>query len=104
MNVMLILLVDIHIKREHIDAFRQATIENASNSRKEAGVVRFDFLQDTDDATHFTLVEAYRDQDAVASHKLTAHFLAFAEKTADMFVVPRTRTLFQSVFPPDSEW
>ena len=101
---MLILLVDIHIKRQHIDPFRQATIENASHSRKEPGVVRFDFLQDTDDATHFMLVEAYRDRDAVASHKLTAHFLAFAEKTADMFAEPRTRTLFESVYPPDSDW
>ena len=101
---MLILIVNIHIKPEHIDAFREATIENASNSRKEPGIVRFDFIQDTDDAAHFTLVEVYRDQDAVASHKLTAHFLAFADTTADMYAEPRTRTLFQSVYPPDSEW
>ena len=104
MNFMLILLVNIHVKSEHIDAFRQATIENASNSRKEPGVVRFDFLQDTDDATHFVLVEAYRDRDAVAAHKLTAHFLAFAEKTAEMFAEPRTRTLYQNVFPLDRDW
>ena len=104
MNFMLILLVNIHVKREHIDAFQQATIENASNSRKEPGVARFDFLQDTDDPAHFVLVEAYRDRDAVAAHKLTAHFLAFAEKTAEMFAEPRTRTLFQNVFPSDSDW
>ena len=104
MMLMLILLVNIHVKPEHIDAFQQATIENASNSRKEPGVVRFDFIQDTDDPAHFMLVEAYRDQDAVASHKLTAHFLAFAEKTADMFAEPRTRTLYKNVYPPDSEW
>jgi len=104
MNHMLILLVNIHIKPEHIEAFQQATIENASNSRKEPGVVRFDFIQDTDDPSHFMLVEAYRDLDAVASHKLTAHFLTFAEKTANMFAKDRTRTLFRNVYPPDSEW
>ena len=104
MNLMLILLVNIHIKPEHIHAFQEATIENARNSRNEPGVVRFDFIQDTGDATHFMLVEAYRDQDAIAAHKLTAHFLAFSETTADMFAEPRTRTLFQSVYPPDSDW
>ena len=68
MMLMLILLVNIHVKPEHIDAFQQATIENASNSRKEPGVVRFDFIQDTDDPAHFMLVEAYRDQEIGRAH------------------------------------
>jgi len=101
---MLILLVNIHVKSEHIDAFQQATIENTSNSRKEPGVAQFDFLQDTGDPAHFVLIEAYRDQDAIAAHRQTAHFLAWAEKTAEMFAEPRTRSLFQNVFPPDRDW
>jgi len=101
---MLILLVNIHIKPEQIEAFREATTENARNSRNEPGVVRFDFLQDTDNPAHFSLVEVYRDQDSVAAHKQTAHFLAWAEKTVDMFAEPRTRCLYRNVFPSDESW
>jgi (4S)-4-hydroxy-5-phosphonooxypentane-2,3-dione isomerase len=99
--LMLILLVDIHVKPEHIEAFKIATTENASNGRKEPGVARFDFLQDTDNPAHFSLVEVYRDQDAVVAHKLTAHYLAWVDLTADMFAEPRTRALFTNVSPDD---
>jgi autoinducer 2-degrading protein len=101
---MLILLVNIHIKPEHIEAFREATTENARNSRNEPGVVRFDFLQDTDNPAHFSLVEVYRDQDAVVAHKQTAHYLTWAETTVDMFAEPRTRGLYRNVFPTDENW
>ena len=101
---MLILLVNINIKPEHIEAFREATTDNARNSRNEPGVVRFDFLQDTDNPAHFSLVEVYRDQDAVVAHKQTAHYLRWAEKTVDMFAEPRTRGLYRNVFPTDENW
>jgi (4S)-4-hydroxy-5-phosphonooxypentane-2,3-dione isomerase len=101
---MYILVVHIHIKPEHVEAFRQATTVNATNSRNEPGVARFDLLEQDDDPTRFILVEAYRDRDSIAAHKLTAHFLEWAEKTVDMFVTPRTRALYQNVDPPDSGW
>ena len=101
---MRILLVNIHIKPEHVEGFRDATIENARNSRNEPGVARFDLLQDASDPTHFSLIEVYRDQDSVAAHKLTAHYMAWAEKTVDMFAEPRTRGLYENVYPPDDCW
>jgi quinol monooxygenase YgiN len=101
---MLILLVNIYIKAEHLDAFKTATIENASNSLKEAGVARFDLLQDTDNPTHFQLIEVYRDRDAIAAHKQTAHYDAWVRKVDHMFAEPRTRALFQNVFPGDQNW
>ena len=99
---MLILLVDINVKPEHIEPFKIATTENARNAQKEPGVARFDFLQDTGDPAHFQLVEIYRDQDSVAAHKLTAHYLEWVDKTVDMFAEPRTRALFTNVFPDDA--
>ena len=73
---MLILVVNIHIKPDRIEAFRKATMENARHSRQEPGVARFDFLQQTDDPSRFVLIEVYRDQAAVAAHKETAHYHA----------------------------
>lgn len=101
---MQILIVNIHIKKDHIEGFKQATIENARNSRMEPGVARFDFLQQTDDPARFVLVEAYRDQGAVAAHKETPHYHAWLKAVDDMFAEPRTRALYSNVSPADAEF
>jgi (4S)-4-hydroxy-5-phosphonooxypentane-2,3-dione isomerase len=101
---MLILIVNIQVKPEHVEAFRQATIENASNSIKEPGIVRFDLLQQSDDATRFVLYEVYRDPDAPARHRETAHYNTWVQKVTDMFAEPRTRATFGNVFPSDRNW
>jgi autoinducer 2-degrading protein len=98
---MLILVVNIHIKPDRIEAFKQATMENARHSRQEPGVARFDFLQLTDDPSRFVLVEVYRDQAAVAAHKETAHYHAWLAAVDDVFAEPRTRALYSNVSPDD---
>ena len=99
---MLILIVDIHIKADRVEAFREATNENGRNSRMEPGIARFDFLQQTDDPTHFVLVEVYRSQAAIAAHKETAHYHTWLAAVDDMFAEPRTRALYTNVSPDDS--
>jgi len=99
-----IMHVHIRIKPEHIDAFKAATIENATNSAKEPGVARFDFLQQADDPTRFMLLEVYRSLDDVAAHRASSHYNAWAAKVADMFAEPRTRSFYTNVFPADAGW
>ena len=101
---MIIVHVHIHVKPEYVEAFKEATIENASNSVKEPGVARFDFIQQEDDPTRFLLLEVYRDQEATVKHKETAHYNAWAAKVADMFAEPRTRFRYSNVFPGDQGW
>jgi len=99
-----IVLVNIKVKPEAIDAFRVASRENALNSAREPGIARFDFLQDTEDPAHFTLVEVYRTADDVAKHKQTAHYATWNESVASMMAEPRTRVVFTNLFPPDNDW
>ncbi len=101
---MFILNVHIHVLPEHLEAFKQATIVNASNSIKEPGIARFDFMQCADDPTRFALYEVYRDRDAVAAHKLTAHYHAWAEKIEPWLAEPRTRVFYESIFPGEQGW
>ena len=42
---MQIVLVHVNVKPEFMEAFKQATIENASHRVKEAGIARFDVIQ-----------------------------------------------------------
>ena len=52
----------------------------------------------------FVLYEVYRDANAPAKHKETAHYNAWVEKVSDMFAEPRTRAFYTNVFPADAEW
>ena len=98
---MLVVLVNVHVKPESIEAFREATIENARNSNKEPGIARFDVIQHNDDPTHFTLIEVYRTSEAPAKHKDTPHYQKWAKTVVDMMAEPRSSLKFTSIYPPD---
>ena len=99
-----VLMVYIHVKPEFIEAFRAASTANASSSLKEAGVVRFDVLQQKDDQERFMLVEVYRQPEDHARHRETAHFNTWKDAVEPMMAEPRTRTLLSNVFPDDENW
>ncbi len=101
---MLIVLVNVRVKPEHVEAFKEATIENARNSIQEPGVAQFDVLQVSDDPTRFLLYEVYRSPDAPARHRETAHYNAWVAKVTDMLAEQRTRTACSNVFPSDQAW
>jgi len=101
---MFIVHVHVHVKPEYVEAFKQASLENARNSVKEPGIARFDVAQKQDDATRFVLVEVYRDADAPARHKETAHYAKWRDTVAPMMAEPRTSVKFNNVFPDDSAW
>jgi len=101
---MLIVHVHAHVKPEFVEAFRQATIENARHSVQEPGIARFDVLQQQDDPTRFILVEVYRMPDDPARHKETAHYQAWRDAVAEMMAEPRASVKYANVFPGDAGW
>jgi quinol monooxygenase YgiN len=96
--------VHVRVKPEFIEAFREATIENARNSIQEAGIARFDVVQDAGDPSRFVLVEVYRSPDAPAEHRKTAHYETWRDTVADMMAEPRQRAEYTNVFPRDEDW
>ena len=88
---MLIVLVHVHVKPDRIEAFREASLENARNSLQEPGIARFDVLQDNDDPTRFILNEVYWDNAAPSAHKETAHYAAWRDTVANMMASPATQ-------------
>ncbi|MET0406646.1 MAG: antibiotic biosynthesis monooxygenase [Cystobacter sp.] len=101
---LLVVHVHVHVKPESIDAFREATLANASQSVKEPGIARFDVVQDTEEPTRFVLVEAYRTAEAPAAHKETAHYLTWRDTVASMMAEPRTSRKYTNCFPSDEAW
>jgi quinol monooxygenase YgiN len=101
---MFIVHVHVHVKPESIEAFKEATQENARNSVQEPGIARFDVIQQRDDPTKFVLVECYRTSDDPAEHKKTAHYAKWRDTVADMMAEPRSSVKFDNVFPDDPGW
>ena len=101
---MLVVHVHVHVKPEHVEAFRQATLDNARHSVQEPGIARFDVVQQADDPTRFVLVEAYRSIEATVAHKATAHYARWRDAVAEMMAEPRTAVKFENVVPPDEDW
>jgi quinol monooxygenase YgiN len=95
---MLVVHVTVHVRPGDVEAFRIATIENATESVKEPGVARFDVLQDAAEPTKFLLVEIYRTPDAPAAHKTTPHYVKWRDAVAGMMALPRTSERFSPVF------
>lgn len=101
---MLVVLVHVHVKPDHIETFRRASIDNASHSVQEPEVARFDVIQQADDPTRFVLVEVYRTADAAAQHKETAHYQRWRDAVADMMLEARTSAKYTNIFPEDAGW
>jgi quinol monooxygenase YgiN len=101
---LLIVQVHIHVKPEHVEAFKAATLANARASVQEAGIARFDVCQQADDPTRFVLVEAYRTPAAPAAHKETAHYATWRDTVAPMMAEPRSSVKLVNLFPEDARW
>ena len=101
-----LIVVHVHarVKPDAIEAFRAASIDNARESVREPGIARFDVVQSTEDPTRFVLVEVYRNADAPAAHKATAHYARWRDAVADLMAEPRTSARYVNVIPEDADW
>ena len=101
---MLIVHVHVHVKPESVEAFKQASIENARNSVQEPGVARFDVIQRQDDSSRFVLVEVYRTSEDPAKHKETEHYKRWRDTVAEMMAEPRSSVKYTNLFPDEEGW
>ncbi len=96
---MLVTIVHVIVKPDHVDEFIEASRLNHELSVTEPGNRRFDVLQSADDPTRFVLYEAYENADEAAKHKETAHYNAWRETVADWMAQPRNGVPYNGLFP-----
>ncbi len=101
---MYVVCVTVHVVPAQIERFREATIENARQSRREPGSVRFDVLQAEAEPGQFFLYEAYRTKDDFARHQQTPHYLHWKETVAPWMATPRQGVRHLSCFPDAAGW
>jgi len=101
---MFVVCVTAHVKPGNEQDFIEATLENARNTRREPGNVRFDVLRAVDPPTQFFLYEVYRSPEDFAAHQQTDHYLRWKATVADWMAQPRQGVKHNSIFPADADW
>jgi quinol monooxygenase YgiN len=69
----------------------------ADASRKEAGNLRFDIVQHTMRANHFTVVEGWRNQQALDAHVAAAHTRQYRDAIQPMTGSPLDERVYKAV-------
>ena len=98
---MIVTLVHVWVKPEYINAFIEASTENHQNSINESGNLRFDLIQDANDASKFVIYEAYESDEAAAAHKETEHYKKWRDTVADWMAQPRKGEKHNILAPKD---
>ena len=100
---MIVACVYVCVQPEHREAFLAATLENARNTVREPGNLRFDVLEQADNPNRFLLYEAYRDEAGMKAHKDTAHYARWAAAVAPWMAEPRKGVKHMPRFPEHAE-
>jgi|ERR1700761_8236013 quinol monooxygenase YgiN len=72
---MITFIAHFKVPASNTSAFEELLTHVVTMSNNEPGVVYYGFARSVDDAETYSVVEVYRDQDAVASHGQTAWVL-----------------------------
>jgi len=95
---MYVVCVTVFVKEGFEDAFVEATLDNARNTRAEEGNVRFDVLRAEGEAGRFFLYEVYLAPEDFKAHQQTEHYLRWRQTVADWMAQPRQGVKHHSVF------
>jgi quinol monooxygenase YgiN len=81
---MFVVIVDITIRKEFVENFREAVLRQGNNSiTKESGCLGFEILQDPQNPANFTLYETYTDAATFYDvHRATPHFKDYSNTTS----------------------
>ena len=102
---MFVLCVKVYVKKENIEQFKKAIVDNHLGTRQEKGNIRFDVLQSNKDPAEFFLYEAYNAKEDWESHKTTPHYLKWRETVQNWMDKPREGADYSVVAPTKrSDW
>ncbi len=73
----LVLVVTVKVQPEFVAKLKPAMLENAAQSVQEGNCYQFDVIVSQDDANTFMFYEVYKDEQALADHRQTPHFLNY---------------------------
>ncbi len=90
-------IVPFSVKSDQTQAFESTTLEHVQESLKEPGIVRFEFLKQEEDPTHFVLLIAFKDDAAREHHFALEHTHTWRASVIPMLLEPIQPVRYASV-------
>lgn len=100
---MIVTCVHVYVKKDFVEDFISATLENRSHTITEPGNLRFDVLQLEQFSQKFVLYEVFESEEAAAFHKTTAHYLKWRDTVQNWMEQPRQGVRYNPLEPKDKE-
>lgn len=94
---MIKIVAENYIKEEHQEEFLKLTKELIVLSREEMGNISYHLYQDIQDATHYTFVEEWQNQEAIDLHNQTKHFTTIVPKIKSFASKPSRAIKYKEV-------
>ena len=82
------IIARIKAKPDKVEETREMLSRLVEPTRREAGCLGYELLQNRDDPTEFTFVEEWRDEAALAEHFGTEHIKAGLQKFPELSAEP----------------
>lgn len=76
----------IQAKPDHVDRVRECLLELIEPTRREAGCIVYELLQNRDDPTDFTFIEEWASDAALDAHAVSEHLRDVREKLTGLTV------------------
>ena len=83
-NENIVLIARLKVKKDAVEAAKQAALAIIEDSRSESGCLNYDFHQGKDDETVFLWHETWANEAAIEAHGKSAHFRIFSGKIKDL--------------------
>ncbi len=80
----LALVVTVKVQPGVAEVLKPAMLENAAQSAQEETCYQFDVIVSQDDQNTFMFYEVYEDEQALAEHRKTPHFLNYWNLMQDL--------------------
>lgn len=85
---MIIIHAMLHVDPKKQQAFIEDIRPLIAASRAESGNVSYDLMKDTEKENVYTMVEVWKDVEAVESHNVSEHFTSFVGKASEYLTAP----------------
>ncbi|WP_442852710.1 putative quinol monooxygenase [Bacillus sp. J33] len=94
--MMIIIHADFQVQHDKEQDFLNEIRPLIEASRTEEGNISYDLLKHTEKAGSYTMMELWKDMDAVKFHNQTEHFTGFTEKAPRYFSAPPQVKLYHA--------
>ncbi|GKU81954.1 putative quinol monooxygenase [Niallia sp. NCCP-28] len=85
---MIIIHATMTVKEDKQEKFMQEVQQLIEDTKKEAGNITYQLLKNISETNVYTMVEVWKDMEAVALHNTSEHFVSFTQKAPNFLAAP----------------